>query len=66
MALTDEQVERYVRHLILKGVGVKGQKRLLASSVLIIGAGGLGSPAACIWRRPASAISDWWTAMWWI
>lgn len=66
MALTDEQVERYARHLILKGVGVKGQKRLLASSVLIIGAGGLGSPAACIWRRPASAISDWWTAMWWI
>ena len=46
MALTDEQVERYARHLILKGVGVKGQKRLLASSVLIIGAGGLGSPAA--------------------
>ncbi len=45
-ALTDEQVERYARHLILKGVGVKGQKRLLASSVLIIGAGGLGSPAA--------------------
>ena len=46
MALTDEQVERYARHLILKGVGVKGQKRLLASSVLIIGAGGLGSPVA--------------------
>ena len=46
MALTDEQVERYARHLILKGVGVKGQKRLLASSVLIIGAGGLGSPIA--------------------
>ena len=46
MALTDEQVERYARHLILKGVGVKGQKRLLASSVLIIGAGGLGAPAA--------------------
>lgn len=46
MALSDEQVERYARHLILRGVGVKGQKRLLASSVLIIGAGGLGSPAA--------------------
>ena len=46
MALTDEQVERYARHLIFKGLGVKGQKRLLASSVLIIGAGGLGSPAA--------------------
>ena len=46
MALTDEQLERYSRHIILKGFGVKGQKRLMASSVLIVGAGGLGSPAA--------------------
>ncbi|MBP5243045.1 MAG: molybdopterin-synthase adenylyltransferase MoeB [Clostridia bacterium] len=46
MALTDEQLERYSRHLILKDVGVKGQKKLLASKVLIIGAGGLGAPAA--------------------
>lgn len=60
MALTDEQVERYARHLILKGVGVKGQKRLLASSVLIIGAGGLGSPAALYLAAAGSrAISDW-------
>ncbi|MBW3080708.1 thiazole biosynthesis adenylyltransferase ThiF [Bifidobacterium saguinibicoloris] len=44
--LTDERLERYSRHLILRGVGVTGQRRLLASSVLIIGAGGLGSPAA--------------------
>ena len=46
MALTDEQLERYARHLILRGVGVKGQKRLMAAGVLIIGAGGLGSPVA--------------------
>ncbi|PLS29514.1 thiazole biosynthesis adenylyltransferase ThiF [Bifidobacterium parmae] len=46
MAFSDEQLERYSRHLILKGLGVKGQKRLLESSVLIVGAGGLGSPAA--------------------
>lgn len=46
MAMNDEQLERYARHLILKGVGAKGQKRLLAASVLIIGAGGLGSPVA--------------------
>ena len=46
MALTDEQVERDARHLTLKGVRVKGHKRLPAPSVLIIGAGGLGSPAA--------------------
>lgn len=44
MALTDAQLERYSRHLILKQVGVKGQKKLLASKVLVIGAGGLGCP----------------------
>ncbi len=43
---TDEQIERYSRHIILKEVGGKGQKKLLDGSVLIIGAGGLGSPAA--------------------
>ena len=46
MAFTNEQIERYSRHLILKEVGVKGQKKLLGSKVLIIGAGGLGAPAA--------------------
>ena len=46
MALSGEQIERYSRHLILKDVGVKGQKKLLESKVLIIGAGGLGAPAA--------------------
>jgi len=43
---TDEQIERYSRHIILKEVGGKGQKKLLDGKVLIIGAGGLGSPAA--------------------
>lgn len=46
MAMTDEQIERYSRHIILKEVGTKGQKKLLNGSVLIIGAGGLGAPAA--------------------
>ncbi len=46
MAMTDEQIERYSRHIILKEVGAKGQKKLLNASVLIIGAGGLGAPAA--------------------
>jgi molybdopterin/thiamine biosynthesis adenylyltransferase len=46
MAFTNEQLERYSRHIILKEVGIKGQKRLMAGKVLIIGAGGLGSPAA--------------------
>ena len=46
MALTDQQLERYSRHITLKEIGVRGQKKLLASKVLIIGAGGLGAPAA--------------------
>ncbi len=43
---SEEQIERYSRHIILKEVGVKGQKKLLNSRVLIIGVGGLGAPAA--------------------
>lgn len=42
---TVEQKERYARHLLLEGVGENGQQRLLNGSVLVIGAGGLGSPA---------------------
>lgn len=42
MAFTNEQMERYSRHIILQEVGVKGQKKLLNGKVLIIGAGGLG------------------------
>lgn len=44
MNLTDEQLERYARHIVLRDVGGGGQKRLLGSKVLIVGAGGLGSP----------------------
>ena len=44
MALTDDQIDRYARHLILKEVGGPGQQKLLKSKVLVIGAGGLGSP----------------------
>ncbi|MFH1854053.1 MAG: molybdopterin-synthase adenylyltransferase MoeB [Candidatus Omnitrophota bacterium] len=45
MNLTDAQIERYSRQLILPNVGGKGQERLLKARVLVIGAGGLGSPA---------------------
>lgn len=44
--LTEDQIERYSRHIILKEVGGKGQQRLLNGKVLIIGAGGLGAPIA--------------------
>lgn len=45
-SLNNNQLKRYRRQLILKEVGEEGQKRLLNSKVLIIGAGGLGSPVA--------------------
>jgi adenylyltransferase/sulfurtransferase len=44
MTLRDDQLERYARHLILREVGGPGQAKLLAAKVLVIGAGGLGSP----------------------
>jgi len=44
--LTAEERQRYARHLSLPGVGLDGQRRLKAARVLIVGAGGLGSPAA--------------------
>jgi sulfur-carrier protein adenylyltransferase/sulfurtransferase len=45
-ALTAEQRERYSRHLLLEEVGAEGQQKLLDAKVLLLGAGGLGSPAA--------------------
>ena len=45
-ALTPEQVNRYSRHIIMPQVGPAGQRKIMESSVLIIGAGGLGSPIA--------------------
>jgi adenylyltransferase/sulfurtransferase len=43
--LSVEEIARYSRHLIIPDVGVPGQKRLKNAKVLVVGAGGLGSPA---------------------
>ncbi len=43
--LTTDQIQRYSRHFLLGQIGEKGQRKLLRSKVLLIGAGGLGSPA---------------------
>lgn len=45
MILADEELDRYARHIILKEIGGDGQRRLKAATALIIGAGGIGSPA---------------------
>ena len=44
--MTDDQLLRYSRHILLDEIGVEGQERLLAAHALVIGAGGLGSPVA--------------------
>ena len=44
--MNDEQLLRYSRHILLPQLGIEGQERLLASRALVVGAGGLGSPAA--------------------
>ena len=44
--LTNAQIDRYSRHLLLPEVGLEGQKKICNASVLCIGAGGLGSPLA--------------------
>ena len=46
MSFSPAEVERYARHLVLREIGGPGQQRLKAASVLLIGAGGLGAPAA--------------------
>ena len=46
ISLTPEQVKRYSRHIIMPQIGSRGQRKLLESKVLIIGAGGLGGPVA--------------------
>ncbi|MDA8522222.1 HesA/MoeB/ThiF family protein [Acidovorax sp. NCPPB 4044] len=44
--MTDDQLLRYSRHILLDEIGIEGQERLLAAHAIVIGAGGLGSPAA--------------------
>lgn len=45
MTLSDAQLDRYARHIVLKEIGGDGQRKLLAATVAVIGAGGIGSPA---------------------
>src|ERR1700685_3741411 len=46
MALNDEELERYARHIVLREIGGPGQAKIRAARVLVIGAGGIGSPLA--------------------
>ena len=44
--MNDDQLLRYSRHILLDEIGIEGQERLLAAHAVVVGAGGLGSPAA--------------------
>ena len=64
-ALSNDEILRYSRHLIIPEVGIEGQRKLKAAKVLLVGAGGLGAPlglylAAAGWAASASSISTWW------
>lgn len=54
MPLTDAQLERYARHIVLKEIGGPGQQKLLNARVLVIGAGGLGAP--CLMYLAAAGV----------
>jgi len=43
--LSDEQLDRYARHIVLKDIGGAGQKKILDAHILVVGAGGIGCPA---------------------
>jgi molybdopterin/thiamine biosynthesis adenylyltransferase len=53
--MNDQQLLRYSRHILLPQLGIEGQERLLAARALVVGAGGLGSPAAMYLASAGSA-----------
>jgi molybdopterin-synthase adenylyltransferase len=62
--MQDFELQRYARHILLDDIGVEGQTRILQSHALVIGAGGLGSPA-CTWQPQVLAGSPSSTQTWW-
>jgi adenylyltransferase/sulfurtransferase len=56
VTLSDQQLERYARHIVLKEIGGTGQAKLLAAKVAVIGAGGLGSP--CLLYLAAAGVGQ--------
>ena len=60
---TEEQIQRYSRHILLQDVGVEGQEKIMNARVLVVGAGGLGAPVSLTSLRQESAPSVLWMRM---
>ena len=54
---SEEQIERYSRHILLQDVGIEGQEKIMNAKVLIVGAGGLGAPWASTSPPPVWVVS---------
>src|SRR4030065_725729 len=61
MELTDDLLLRYSRHILLPEIGVAGQARICDAAVLVVGAGGLGCPAALYLGGAGGGRSMWWS-----
>lgn len=61
---TEEQIQRYSRHILLQDVGVEGQENILNAKVLVVGAGGLGAPVSFILRQQVLVVSALLMPMW--
>jgi molybdopterin/thiamine biosynthesis adenylyltransferase len=65
MKFSEEQIHRYSRQIILPGIGWRGQRKLAEAKVFIMGAGGLGSPAAIYLAAAGVGTMGWPTPIGW-
>ena len=65
-AMSDTELDRYARHIVMPEIGGSGQMLLRKSRVLVVGAGGLAHPPCNIWLPPVWVLLELWMMMWWM